>query len=164
MPLYTPTTPTVLLCQRLAEYVRAAWHPIAPSGVDWDFFKRLGDADALASSKLDGRQVLFFPTRYSWEPMDRASNGYDHEVTALVVERYTDGPGDPPRDWTAARVDFVHDRIVKGLRFVQSAPAPWNSNLVSRAGRAEVLDVAKLVGTGRLFYATVELEFTELVS
>lgn len=164
MPTYTPTTPTVLLCQKLADYVRDAWNPSAPDGVDWDFFRRWSsDHDALAAERLDGRQVVFFPTRYAWDPIDRASNGYTHEVTALVVERYVDGAGDPPREWTAERVDFVHTRIVAGLRFLQTAPAPWNADLVSRPGAAEVLDVSKLTGSGRLFYATVELEFLERV-
>lgn len=158
---YDPTTPTLVLCRDLAAAVAAAWTPSAPSAVDWDFFRRFGDGEDSATELL-GRQVVFFPTRYAWEPGTRGNEDYTHHVTCLVTERYTD-QGDPPRDWTAARVDFVHERIVKGLRFRRGGPPAWNPMLLTLGATVEVLDAAKLVGSGKLFYAIVELEFLELV-
>jgi hypothetical protein len=160
---YTPVTPTVVLCQALAAYVAAQWEPAAPSAVDWDFFRRYGDADQISVPALQGRQVVFFPAAYDWENATRAEEGYQHHVQAVVVERYTDAAGDPPRDWTSARVDFVYGQLIKGLRFNRSGPAPFNPALVTLRGHVEVLDVDKLMASGKLFFALAHLEFFELV-
>lgn len=160
---YTATTPTVVLCQQLADAVRAAWAPTAPSAVDWDFMRRYGDASRQGDPPLVGRQVVFFPTGYEWQNGTRENEEYTHQVTCLVAERYADQAGDPPRDWTAARVDFVHDVIVKGLRFTRNGPPAWNRRLYTNGASVEVLDVAKLMSAGKLFFALVELEFLELV-
>lgn len=161
---YTATTPTLVLCKQLADAVRAAWNPTVPSAVDWDFFRRYGDGED-AADELLGRQVLFCPTEdYEWETATRAEDEYAHRVLCLVVERYTDAAGDPPRDWTAARVDFVHDRLVKALRFTRTGPPAWNPKLLTLRGRVQVCDVEKLSTGGKLFFALVHLEFTELVT
>ena len=161
---YTPTTPTLLLCSNLADTVRTNWGTgaSAPSGVDWDFCRRFGDGeDPLA--RLDGRQVVFFPSEYDWEGADRAEDAYTHHVACLVVERYTDA-GDPPRDWVSQRVDFVHTQIVQALRFTRGGPPSWNRFLMTLAATVSVCDVEKLTAGGKLFYALVQLLFRELVT
>lgn len=166
---YTPTTPTVVLCEQLAAAVLAAWQassspPGASDGVDWDFFRRYADADQVGAAQLVGRQVVFFPPGYDWRSADRAEDEYTHHVLCLVVERYTAAAGDPPKLWTAERVDFVHDRIVKGLRFTRGGPPSWNRFLLTDAASVQTCDVQKLVSGGRLFYSLTELEFTEYVT
>jgi hypothetical protein len=163
MPTYTPTTPTLALCADLADAVHTAWNPVAPSAVDWDFFRRYGDGEDRLT-KLEGRQVVFFPTEdYDWQNENRGRDLYTHRISCLVVERYLD-PGDPPRDWTAERVDFVHTRIVKGLRFTRSGSPSWNPLLVTLGGSVQICDLEKLVTGGKLFYSLVALEFEELVT
>lgn len=162
---YTPTTPTLLLCQGLAAAVSAAWNPQSPDAVDWAYFVRYADADPIAVPTLTGRQVRFFPASYDREPETRALNRYAHHVQCLVVERYTDAAGDVPRDWVSARVDFVHAQIVKALWFgEQNGPATWNPFLQTLGSSVTVYDPEKLVSGSRLFYAMVELEFSELVT
>lgn len=159
---YTPTAPTLVLCQALADAVAGAWAPVAPSAVGWDFFKRYADADELGAARLDGRQVVFFPADYEKAGATRAEDSYTHRVQCLVVERYGDGGGDPPRDWTAARVDFVHARIVQGLWFTRARPG-FNPKLLTLSADVQVLDVERLTGGGRLFYSLTELVFEELI-
>lgn len=160
---YTATSPTLVLCQQLADAVQAAWNPAAPDAVDWAFFVRYGDVDGQGAPPLVGRQVTFFPTKFGWEPETRQTENYTHYVSCLVAERYADAAGDATRDWAAERADFVHEQIVVGLRFLRGGPPTWNPLLMTLAAEAEVLDVSKLVGGGKLFYALVELEFMELV-
>lgn len=160
---YSGPTPTLTLCEQLAGEVRAAWGPTGDDAVDWAFFVRWGDADGQGAPPLAGRQVRLFPTRYDREAGTRENNEHTHEVTCLVAERYTGPAGDPSKEWVAERVDFVTQRIVNGLWFVQDGAPPWNPRLTTLGVSVEVLDVAKLVGSGRLFYAVVELRFFELV-
>jgi len=160
---YTPTTPTLVLCQQLAAAVKGAWNPAAPSGADWDFFRRYGDGED-PGTELAGRQVVFFPGEdYGWENENRGQERYTHRVSCLVVERYAD-PGDPPREWIGERVDFVHAQIVQGLRFTRGGPPAWNPMLMTLGANVEVCDRDKLMSGGKLFFALVELEFLELVS
>ncbi len=162
---YVPTTPTVLLCSQLATVVQSAWSPTdGASGAGWDFFRRYGDADNVSVPALAGRQVVFFPHGYEWENAVRAGEWYTHHVQCLVAERYTAAAGDPPASWTGARVDFVHQYIVQGLRYTKAGPAPFNPLLWSLKTTVQVVDLEKLIGGGRLFYALIDLEFQELVS
>lgn len=162
---YTPTTPTLTLCAALASYVQTQANLVSPDVVDWDFFRRFGDADDLAIGGATlGKQVIFFPATYDWELENRGQEEYTHHVYARVVERYAAGAGDPPRDWTGARVDWVHTYIAKGLRFQRGGPPSFNSMLLTLAASVEVYDAEKLIGSGKLFYALVELKFSELVS
>lgn len=158
------TTPTVVLASNLASAVNTAWAPVAPDAVDWDFFKRYADADAVGAAALSGRQVVFFPTEYTWESGTRAQDEYTHRISCLVVERYTDAAGDPPKTWVSDRVDFVHAQIVKGLRYTRGGPPSFNKNLMTLGATVQVCDVEKLVSGGRLFYALVDLEFLEYVT
>jgi len=159
---YTPTSPTVVLCQQLAAAVQAAWNPAPPSGADWDFFRRYADADEVGSARLQGRQVVFFPESYDRASENRGEDLYGHKVQCLTVERYADSPGDPPRLWTAERCDFVHDRIIDGLWFTRVRPT-WNPNLVSVSAAVQVLDVSKLMSGGKLFFCLAELVYDEII-
>jgi hypothetical protein len=159
-----PTTPTLILCQQLAAAVNTAWAPVAPSAADWDFWHRWADPDNVSVPAIQGRQILFVPGPYDWANSTRGRDDYTHHITCLVVERYTDAAGDVTRDWTSARVDFVHTYIVKGLRFTRSGPPSWNPYLMTLGATVEVCDVGKLFMGGKLFYAQIDLEFEELVS
>jgi hypothetical protein len=108
--------------------------------------------------------VVFFPTEYEWEGATRAEDEYTHRVACLVVERYADAAGDAPKLWTAERVDFVHDQIVKALRFTRGGPAELEPEAPDPRRAVEVCDVEKLMTGGKLFYSLVELEFVELVT
>jgi len=161
---YTPTTPTLSLCAALAAYVQSQANLVAPDVVDWDFFRRFGDADDLAAGGATvGRQVIFFPATYEWELENRGQEEYTHHLYCRVAERYPDA-GDPPKEWTGARVDWVHSYIVKGLRFARGGPPAFNPFLLTLGASVEVYDADKLVNAGKLFYALVELKFSELVS
>lgn len=154
------TTPTLLVAELLAAAVQAAWNPTAPDAVAWDFFRRWSDLDKAASDTLLGRQVVFFPSDYGKQSEDRGEDRYTHRITALVVERYT-GAGDPTRAWTAERVDFVHERIVKGLWYTRDRAAA-NRNLMSVSADAAVCDTDKLTGANKLFAAEVQLVYDEI--
>ena len=162
------TTPTVALCDNLAAAVSAAWTPVAPDGVSRAYFFRAGDSDGVSVPALTGRQVVFFPTRYEWENETRARDRYTHHVGCMIAERYGDGTpataSDPPQSWIDARVDFVHARIVQGLRYTRTGPPSFNPFLMTLGAAVEVLDVKKLLTGGRLFFCLVELEFEELVT
>jgi hypothetical protein len=154
---YTPTSPTVVLCQNLASAVQTAWGPTAPSAADWDFFKRYGDADEVGGrARRPAGGVL--PERVRVGRRDPGRGRVHALVACLVVERYADAAGDAPKLWTAERVDFVHDEIVKALRFTRSGPPSWNKKLTTLGARVQVCDVEKLVTGGKLFYRLVELD------
>lgn len=157
---YTPTTPTLTLCDQLVAALEASWSPVSPSGVERCYFKRLGDGDD-ATTKLEGRRVLVVPTGYDNGPETRGEDGYVHRVSVLTVERYTDA-GDPPTEWTDERVDFVFDEIVQGFDFGRQPPS-WNAKLVTLSAAVQVCDVEKLVTGGKLFYSLVEFEFAEII-
>lgn len=159
---YTPTTPTIVLCDGLVSALEAAWSPVAPSGVERAYFVRLGDGED-GSTRLDGRRVVVFPTRYGLQAETRGEDGYTHEVTVLAAERYPDA-GDPTRDWLDERVDWVHEQVVKGFDFGRDGPPAWNPMLYTLSADVQVLDLEKLLGGGKLFYAVVEFQFLELVS
>lgn len=159
---YDPTMPTVVLCRQLAAAVQSAWGPTTPSAADWDFYRRYADADAVGSERLEGRQVVFFPDAYDKASENRGEDVYTHKVQCLVVERYADAAGDPPKLWTAERVDFVHDRIVQGLWFTRDR-APWNRNLTSVSASVQVCDVSKLMSGGKLFFCLLELVYDEII-
>lgn len=162
---YTPTTPTLTLCAALATYVQAQASLVSPDVVDWDFFRRFGDADDLAAGGATlGKQVIFFPSTYDWENENRGQEQYTHHIFARVVERYADASGDPPKAWTGARVDWIHTYLVKGLRFARGGPPAFNPMLMTLGASVQVYDADKLISSGKLFYALVELEFEELVS
>lgn len=154
---YTPTTPTLTLCDDLVAALAAAWSPAEPSGVERAYFKRVTDEGL---RKLVGRRVYLFPTAYDNAPADRGEDQYTHRVTALTLERYED-PGDPPTEWTDERVDFVHTRIVEGLDYSHDGPPSWNRKLLTLSADVEVCDVERLT-TQRLFMAAVELVFLEI--
>ena len=154
---YTPTTPTLTLCDQLAAALAAAWGPVAPDGVERCYFKRIPDEGA---ARLLGRQVYLFPTDYDNGPADRGEDEYTHRVTALVVERYPDA-GDPPTEWTDERVDFVFESIVQGLDFSHDGPPSWNPKLLTLSADVRVCDVERLT-TQKLFHSSVELVFLEI--
>jgi hypothetical protein len=104
---YTPTSPTVVLCQNLASAVQTAWGPTAPSAADWDFFKRYGDADEVAAAALVGRQVVFFPSEYAWDGATRAEDEYTHSSRAWWSSGTPTPPATrrscgPPSGWTSS--------------------------------------------------------------
>lgn len=153
-----PVTPTLVLCDDLVAALVAAWNPVAPDGAEREYFKRVGDPGN-AEAKLTGRQAYVFPTRYAFEPQQQGEDGITHEVSVLVVERYTDA-GDPPKEWTDERVDFVYQQIVQGFNYSRTRPS-WNRKLVRHSADVEVCDVQKLATGGKLFYSLVNLVFEE---
>ena len=157
---YTPTTPTLTLCDQLVTALVAAWSPASPDGAERAYFVRIGDGED-AFTKLTGRRVVIFPTKYGFQAADRGENEYQHEVSVLTVERYPDA-GDPPTEWTDERVDFVHTRIVDGFDYSHDGPPSWNRKLVTLSADVQVTNVEKLVTGGKLFYSLVDLVFLEL--
>lgn len=158
--LYTPTTPTLTLCEALVTVLTAAWNPVAPDAVEWCFFKRITDE---GTRKLLGRQVYLFPTDYDNAPETRGEDVYTHRITALVVERYPEtDAGDPTRDWIAERVDFVHTQIVQGLDWSHDGPPAFNGKLLTLSADVVVVDIEQLT-TQRMFYSSVELVFSEVI-
>lgn len=156
-----PTTPTLTLCDELVAHLEASWGPVAPSGAERCYFKRLGDGDD-ATTKLEGRRVLVMPTGYDNGPETRGEDGYLHRILALIVERYTDA-GDPPTEWIDERVDFVFEQVVQGFDFGRSRPT-WNPMLTTLSANVSIVDVEKLVTGGKLFYSLVDFEFAELIN
>lgn len=152
-------TPTLLLCDDLVSALQNDWAPTGNDGVERHYFKRFGDGDDTAL-KLQGRRVVIFPTGYENSPADRGEDDYTHRVSVLTVERYTDA-GDPTRDWIDERVDFVFTRVVQGFNW-GSAPPDWNKKLLTVSAEVQLCDVEKLVGGGKLFFALVDLVFSEL--
>jgi hypothetical protein len=158
---YTPTTPTLTLCNDLVAALLAAWTGRGVNdGAERCYFKRIGDADR-PETKLLGRKVFIFPNAYDNGPADRGEDEFLHRVSALIVERYEDAAGDPPTEWTDARVDFVYEQIVEGFDYSHDGPPSWNKKLVTLGASVQMCDVEKLATT-RLFYSLVEFEFSEI--
>jgi hypothetical protein len=163
---YTPTTPTLLLCDALVAVLAADWDgsgnpPAAPSGPERAYFKRIGDADSGEDERLVGRRVIIYPTGYSNDPASRGEDDYAHRVSVQVFERYTDA-GDPPREWIDERVDFVWARIAEGFDFSHSGPPAWNRKLLTVSADVVVLDLGKLLGAGSMFVSQVDFVFSEI--
>ncbi|HEY1191914.1 MAG TPA: hypothetical protein VGE74_30060 [Gemmata sp.] len=156
-----PSTPTLTLCEQLVDALRTAWAPVAPSGVEWAYYRRFGDAES-GFEETVGRQVVIYPVNYDNAPGTRGEDLYTHQVTVHVAERYPDD-GDPPRDWVTERVDFVYDRIVQGFDFSRETP-DWNPGLTTLSSVVTVCDVTKLLTSGNLFFSVVEITFSELRS
>jgi hypothetical protein len=156
----TPTTPTLLLCDDLVEHLRTQWGCSDPDGVRRAYFEPFGDAED-ELSRVYGRQVVVFPTGYGTAYATRGADRYTHLVSVLTVERYEDGGGRPPDEWTDERVDWVHEFVVQGLDFNRDGPPSFNRQLGTLSADVQVCDVEKLVTGGRLFYALAVLEFEE---
>ncbi len=156
-----PDTPTLILCDDLIAALLLAWTDKgADDGAERCYFKRIGDIDR-PETKLVGRKVFLFPTHYDNGPTTRGEDEFIHNVSALVVERYTDDAGDPPTDWTDDRVDFVYNQIVQGFDFGRESPS-WNRKLTTLSANVMVCDVEKLTSGGKLFYSLTELVFSEI--
>lgn len=155
-----PTTPTLTLCDDLVSALNTAWAPAGNDGVERHYFKRFSDGEDTAL-KLLGRRVVIFPTGYDNAPAHRGEDDYEHRVSVLTVERYTDAAGDPPKAWIDERVDFVFTHVVQGFDFGREPPT-WNKKLLTVSADVQVCDVEKLVGGGKLFYSLVDLVFSEL--
>lgn len=157
---YTPTTPTLLLCDALVSALQTAWGPTGNDGVERHYFKRVGDAEG-AEFKLLGRRVVIYPTHDSNDPASRGEDEWTHNVTVDVFERYTDA-GDPTVEWIDRRVDFVTTQIVDGFDFSHTGPPSWNKKLLTLSYDRLLCDPAKLVGSNKLFFSRVELVFSEI--
>lgn len=153
-----PLTPTLVLCDQLVAALEAAWAPVAPSGAERAYFKRIGDASS-KEDKLAGRRVVIYPTDYDTAPATRGADDFTHNVTVQVFERYEDG-GDPSREWIDERVDFVYGAIFEGFDFTRQPPE-WNPMLTTVSRAVSVLDVSRLLGAGNLFVSVVEFVFLE---
>lgn len=164
MPIYTPTTPTLTLCDNLVDSLEADWLPAAPDGAERAYFKRIADSED-QRNKLTGRRVMIFPTGYDYSPATRREDQYTHHVSVLTVERYA-GAGDPPRDWTDERVDFVYTHVVQGFDWDHriNSFASFSRLLVTDSSEVQVCDIEKLTSGGRLFYSLVNIVFFELIN
>lgn len=153
-----PTTPTLSLCDKLVEVVRAAWQPAAP-----DLVERLYEAPIDTSKKGAGRRVYLFPTTYSSEPANRGHDLYSHKIFALTVEKYEDA-GRPPAAWVDERVDFVYEQLFQGLDFSHSGPLLWGSrSIVTKTIEpVDLYDAAYLVQM-KVFWCELTFEFNEIL-
>lgn len=154
------TTPTLVLCDNLVAALQAAWTEGAYDAVERVYFKRIADVED-PTLKLVGRKVYVMPTGYDNGPVTRGEDEFTHNVSVLVVERYTDA-GDPATAWIDTRVDFVYDHIVQGFDYSHDGPASFNKKLVTLSAAVQVCDVEKLVSGGKMFYSLTELVFSEI--
>ena len=160
---YTPTSPTLTLCDDMVTYLTQQWVPKSPDSVRRAYLHRFD------LSKEVGRQVLIFPVAYTNGPADRGRNFYEHTVMVLTFERYGDA-ADPdevvPPEWIDQRVDFVNTYIVEGFDFTHDttfgATAPFNRNLQTLVNDVpDIYDAEKL--NKKEFWCPVELKFRELI-
>lgn len=159
----TPTTPTLLLCDRLVAELLEAWTDKgADDGAERRYFVRIADVTD-PQFKLTGRKVYVFPTGYDSGAVTRGEDEYLHTVGVLVVERYPDA-GDPPTEWTDERVDFVFEKVVQGFDWSHDGPPSWNRFLVTLSANVQVCDLEKLTSGGKLFYSLTEIQFSEVRS
>jgi hypothetical protein len=159
------TTPTLSLCDALVGVIDAGWSGQGVNdGVSRVYFIRIADVDD-SSLKLLGRKVYVFPTNYSYAGFTRGEDQYQHEISVLCVERYTEARGDPPTSWIDDRVDFVYNNIVQLLDYDgrSGATATFNRNLLTDNIEIQVCDVEKITGGGKLFFSLVNFTFVELV-
>jgi hypothetical protein len=157
-------TPTLTLCDNLVAALLTAWAPTAPSTAERHYFKRITDEDEaqdLADSiKLeeDERRVIVMPVDYDSRYGSKGEDIFTHEIQTLVVERYAPA-GDPTRAWIDDRVDFTYTYIAQGFDF--RSPPTWNRKLRTLATDVMVVDLAKLIGAGKLFFSLVTHTFEE---
>lgn len=156
---YTPTAPTLVLCDDLVTQLRAAWGPKAPSEVRRAYLHRINLDD------VKGRLVLFFPTAYDNRPAARGVDWYTHHITAVVFERYTDAADADEtvlREWLDERVDFVHTQIVQGLEYGRDGTQPsFNRSLTTLSSDVtEICDFEKLE-QNKEFWCAIEMVFQE---
>lgn len=154
---YTPTTPTLTLCDALIDVLLAAWTPSAPDGAERKYLERI-DLSALV-----GRRVFLFPTGYDNAPATRGHDDYTHRITALTVERYPDA-GDPSVAWLDERCDFVHTQIVQGFDYSHDGPPTFNRQVLTLSADVPVLYDAEILATKKQFWCAVELVFQEFRS
>lgn len=155
---YTPTTPTLTLCDQLVAALIAAWAPSGDDGAERAYFKRWGDGSDPVS-ELKGRRVVIFPAGYDNGFASREEDEYEHRVQVQIAERYADD-GDVPTEWADERVDFVFQRIVQGFDFSRVMPE-WNKKLWTKSAEVRVYDSGYLTTGGKLFFSTVDLVFGE---
>jgi hypothetical protein len=160
---YTPTSPTLTLCDALVTYLTAQWGPKAPSEVRREYIRRVD------FSTVKGRLVLIFPAGYTNVPAERGNDFYTHSVQVAVFERYTDAADDTvtvPKEWVDERVDFVNTFIAEGFDFTHDTTygglAPFNRNLQTLS-----TDVPEICDTESLnqkeFWCEVTCVFQELM-
>lgn len=154
---YTPTTPTLTLCDNLITALLAAWLPQAPDNAQRAYLHRID------LKSVQGRQVLIFPTGYTNAPASRGHDFYTHNITALVFRRYTaaaDSEVVVPAEWVDEEVDFVHTRIVQGFDYGRTL-ATFNRNLVTLSADVTELYDGEKLATQKEFWCAVEMVFQE---
>ena len=159
---YTPTAPTITLCDDLVTFLAAACDPYSPSSVRRAYLHRI---DLKAT---EGRHVIFFPTGYDNRPATRGHDFYTHRITVLTFERYVDAADAAvtvPQEWVDERVDFVHTQIVNGLDFYRDGVRPsFGRNVVTlSADVPEIYDAEKL-NQQKEFWCAVEMVFEEQIT
>ena len=102
----------------VAQAIQTAWSGLAaPDGVSREYGADVILKEDDPDTVLKGRQVYVFPTKYEApEFVDSSALRRTYSVGIVIVERYTDGPGWPPKAWMDARVLFVEQTIYRLLR------------------------------------------------
>ncbi|MBX3397489.1 MAG: hypothetical protein KF873_02000 [Gemmataceae bacterium] len=95
------------IADALVAKITAIWSPTAPDAVERTYLPDVYSADDI--QVLSGRQIRVASLgKKQIDRVDRNTTRDEYEFLVLVLERYT-GAGDPTRDWTDERNDFVAD-------------------------------------------------------
>lgn len=104
-------------CDAVGATIQTAWAPIAPDAVVVDYAPDIGLSVTEKDTLIYGRKVYVWPNAYAApEMINRAELLKRFSCSVVVVERYTDDAGRPPKDWIRTRTLFVEQQIFNVLR------------------------------------------------
>lgn len=96
-----------VLADAIVAKIQTIWSPSSPDSVCRTYLPDVYSIDEIES--LRGRQIRVSSLgKKQVDRIDRSTNRNEYEFLVLILERYT-GSGDPTRDWTDERNDFVAD-------------------------------------------------------
>lgn len=160
---YTPTTPTLDLCNDLVSYLTDATDVKPPDTVRRAYLHKI--PVSVSDSGDTGRHVVFFPTAYDNRPAARGRDFYTHKVTVVIYRFYRDQADQDvvvPQEWVDREVDFVHDEIIQGLEFFRDGVQPtFNKFLVTLSSDVEAIYDSDELAERKLFLCAVQFVFQE---
>ena len=154
------------LADALTAAVLAAWNAslVAPATVAApDEVSREYVADVDLDS-LTGRKVYVFSgSDYENGPVTRGEDEWVYRIQAVIVERYAEGAGRPPKAWMDARVEFVQNIVSGTLDYVRELLSVGGREITTQSNTVSVYDTAKF-SEHKCFWSEVVFEFRETMN
>lgn len=146
------------LIDALISEIRTAWGPSEPDTISREYIGPVNDQEL---ENLIGRHIYAFPGRYDNSPDTRGHDDWVHEVSFIIIERFTDTGDAALNSWMDDRIDFVQTKVVNSIDFDRTKLAIGSTrNVMTTALDIDVYDL-DLLNRLKIFRSQVDAVFTD---